>query len=225
MEQTYARGGRGKKIVNKILKNQMKCSFSRRPIIVAALTTVVCLAIIGGFFTRSSDDNFFAIKTYALEEVGGAIAMREIDLLDQPEVLGGYYDSESKRFYVSVGLRYEGENIERVEFITTEGFFAKQYLAQTNPIEDSIPRLYVGAENRLVVCGTDFEIAGSQIILDEKTQPDDLLLFWGTELADRRDIPNQIEIVAIAAFADGKMQEQRIVIDLTGVGLFTFSSS
>ena len=50
--------------------------------------------------------------------------LKEIDLLDQPEYWGGYFDGEN--YFINMGFRYEGKNIKSVTFTTQEGFFATQ---------------------------------------------------------------------------------------------------
>ena len=174
------------------------------------------LALLAVIWEMPNPANMFVVKAYALEEQeDGTIGLRESDLLQQPDVSGGYYDGE--HLYINVGLRYEGENIESVTFTTEEGFFAKQYISALST-EKNVSRLYVGADSTLVLVGTEFEIAGSQITLNGETMTDDLLLFWGME-SETGAHPFKIEMNAVATFHDGRTQEVPISLDLSGVGM------
>ena len=214
----------GKSIIMDKIKNKQKKS---RPVfrmkIAAAVAAVICLAVVGGLLAAPNGENIFSVKAYALGETEeGAIGLREIDLLDQPDVWGSYSDGEN--FFVSVGLRYEGKNIKSVEFSTAEGFFAKQYIDKLSDGK-GITKMYVGADNRLVMYGDEFEIAGDTITLNEDTMTDDLLLFWGTDadfmssIPTRSGLPEIIEITAKAVFKNGKTQEVPVTIDLSGIGM------
>lgn len=206
------------RIINKIKEKQKK----RRPIfrtkMVAAIAVLICLAALGRLFATPSETNIFSVKAYALEQQKeGGVGLREVDLLNQPDVWGGHFDGDN--FYVGVGLRYEGENIKSVDFITTKGFFAKQYINKLSDGE-AISKMYVGPDSRLVMYGEDFEIAGDKITLDDETMTDDLLLFWGIEATNMSEVPKKIEITAKATFNDGKTQELPVTIDLSGEGVF-----
>lgn len=204
------------RMIYKVEEKQKRRRPVFRPKLGAAMAAVLYLAIIGVF--TLTPQNAFAVKAYELEEQEGAIGLRDVDLVDQPDVWGGYYDNEN--FYVSVGLKYEGKNIKNVEFTTAEGFFAKQYIGNLK-MKDGVSRMYVGAENRLVMVGKDFEIAGGSITLDDETMTDDLLLFWGITIPDASDKPEQINIVAKATFNNGKTEEKAITIDISGTGAYS----
>ena len=177
--------------------------------IAAACLGLVLLASLLGM---PGPANTFAVKAYALEEqADGTIGLKETDLLHQPDVWGGYYDGEY--LYINVGLRYEGENIERVTFTTEEGFFAKQSISALSTGEN-VGRLYVGADSTLVLVGTEFEIVGSQVTLNGETMTDDLLLFWGME-SETGAHPSKIEMTAAATFHDGRTQAVPISLDLS----------
>ena len=157
-----------------------------------------CIVLGVSFLNMPNPANAFAVKAYALgEREDGTIQLIETDLINQPDVWGGHFDGDN--FYVSVGLRYEGQNIEHVDFITEEGFFAKQYIDELT-IGDTVSKMYVGADSRLVMYGTEFDIVGNRITLDDETMTDDLLLFWGTPATDISEIPENIEIHSIATF-------------------------
>lgn len=181
------------------------------------------LALLAVIWEMPNPANMFVVKAYALEEQeDGTIGLRESDLLQQPDVWGGYYDGE--HLYINVGLRYEGENIESVTFTTEEGFFAKQSISALSTGEN-VGRMYVGADNTLVLVGTEFEIVGSQVTLSGETMTDDLLLFWGME-SETGAHPNKLEMTAVATFRDGQTQEVPISVDLSsGAGLALFRKS
>ncbi len=218
---------REKCIRQAITREQHRKHPNARLAFVAAMTAVAVMCLLfGNMFLNSQGENVFAVKAYAMErQPDGSIGLREVDVVNQPDGWGGY--SDGKVFYVSVGLKCEGKNIKNVEFSVDEGFFAKQYINHLENNED-IPALYVGAENRLVMYGTDFETVGNKVILDKDTLSEDLLLFWGTENTGMKDIPQKpqkIDIQAKATFNDGKTDERTVTIDLSGPGLIagTFS--
>lgn len=189
----------------------------------ALVAACFCIAVGVSFFHIPNPANAFAVKAYALSEMeDGTIQLIETDLINQPDVWGGHFDGD--HFYVSVGLRYEGHNIEHVDFITEEGFFAKQYIDELT-IGDNVSKVYVGADNRLVMYRTEFDIVGNRITLNDETMTDDLLLFWGTPATDISEIPKNIEINSIATFHDGRTQEHTISVDLSGVGVYTSTTS
>lgn len=161
--------------------------------------------------------NAFFVKAYALEVADdGTVALKETDLLEHPGVWIGHFDEEN--FYLSVGLRYDGRNIKSVDFITENGFFAKQYIGSLS-LEKEISQVYVGPESKLVMYGEEFEIVGDRITLNDETMTDDLLLFWGTQATEMSEVPEQIEIKAIATFYDKRTQEVIIPIDLSQPGM------
>ena len=182
-----------------------------------AVAACLCIVLLGSFFSMPNPANAFLVKTYALEVIDdGTIGLTETDLLDQPDIWGGHFDGEN--FFLNVGLRYEGSNIESVDFITEDGFFAKQYIGNLS-VGDNVSKMYVGAENRLVMYGEEFEIAGDVLTLNEETMTDDLLLFWGTKVSDMREVPKHIEIRAVAKFNDGRTQEATVPINISGTGV------
>lgn len=194
-----------------------KRPFFRSAFTLATTAVVVICLLFGNMLLNPHGDNVFSVKAYAMEQnADGSIGLREVDVVDQPDVWGGYTDG--KVFFVSVGLKCEGENIKSVEFSTDEGFFAKQHIGDLKNSED-VMTMYVGAESRIAVYGTDFETVGDKIILDKDTLTDDLLLFWGTENNDLKDIPQKIDIQAKATFNDGGTDERTVTIDLSGTGL------
>lgn len=189
----------------------------------ALVAACLCIALVGSFFNIPNPANAFVVKAYALGEMDdGTIKLIETDLINQSDVWGGHFDGDN--FYVSVGLRYEGHNIESVEFTTEEGFFAKQYIDKL-AIGENVSKMYVGADNRLVMYGTEFDIVGNTLTLNDETMTDDLLLFWGTNAKDMSEVPQNVEISAIATFQDGRTQESTVSVDLSGVGVYSATVS
>jgi len=193
-----------------------------------AMVACLCLVVVGALTIPNLQNvpnpaNIFVVKAYALGEMDdGTIKLIEADLVNQPDVWGGHFDGDN--FYVSVGLRYEGNNIESVDFITEEGFFAKQYIDELT-MGENVSKMYVGADNRLVMYGTEFDVVGNIVTLNDETMTDDLLLFWGTRAAEMGAVPQNIEINTIATFYDGRTQEVPISIDLSGTGVFSYKIS
>ena len=189
----------------------------------ALAAACLCIALVAAYWNMPNPANAFVVKAYALGETeDGTIQLIETDFIDQPDVWGGHFDGD--HFYVSVGLRYEGHNIESVEFTTEEGFFAKQYIDKL-AFGENVSRMYVGADNRLVMYGTEFDIVGNTLTLNDETMTDDLLLFWGTNAKDMSEVPQNVEIKAIATFQDGRTQESTVSVDLSGVGVYSATVS
>lgn len=202
---------------NYLAESESEASKKQNWLKYGAVAACLCIVLLGSFFSMPNPANAFLVKTYALEVTDdGTIGLTETDLLDQPDVWGGHFDGEN--FFLNVGLRYEGSNIESVDFIAEEGFFAKQYIGDLS-VGDNVSRVYVGAENRLVVYGDEFEISGNVLTLNEETMTDGLLLFWGTQVSDMREVPKHIEIRAVAKFNDGRTQEIVLPVDISGTGV------
>ena len=154
----------------------------------------------------------------------GTIKMREVNLLEDRQTWSSYYDGVD--FLLSINLKCEGENIKSVNFYTDDGFFAKQYLKMKNGkiiLEDGVPASFSGNGDgtyTITMYGDDFEKIGSSFTLNKDDMTDDLLLFIGTSVTNRRDFPSQMIIRAVATFNDGKTQEETLIVDLTkGMGL------
>ncbi len=183
----------------------------------------LCAALLRPTIGIPNPANAFSVNAYALElGSDGTIKLKETDLIEQPDIWGGHCDGEN--FYVNVGLRYDGSNIRSVDFTTETGFFAKQYIDNL-AVGENVSKLYVGADNRLVMYGTEFEIVGGTVTLNKETMTDDLLLFWGTKAAEMAEVPKHIDIKATAAFYDGRTQEVSVPIDLSGMGITSFTLS
>ncbi len=186
----------------------------RRPKWKYAAAACLCLALAGAFLGGPAPADAFTVKAYALEcgEDGG-VRLAETDLLERQEILGGRFDGEN--FYLNIGLRAEGQNIDHVAFTAKEGFFATQRVGDLTSGKN-VSKLYVGPENRLAVYGREFKAAGSEITLDGGTEAEDLLLFWGIRVPDAGSLPQQAEIKAVVTFRDGKTEETSVTIPLRG---------
>ena len=133
-------------------KTNRKRQIYKRAMTLATAAAVLLFAIFGTNWLSPSSDNFFAIRVYAMEhQADGSIALREIDFADLSSGWGGYFDGDA--FYVSIGLRYEGDNIQSVTFSVDNGFFATQDI-RSFVHEEGSPLIFVGPERRLVMHGT-----------------------------------------------------------------------
>lgn len=184
----------------------------------AAAAAMVCLAVLLHALLPQAPSGVFTVKAYALDfDANGTVVLREEDLLEKSDYWGGYCDGEN--YYVSMGFRYEGENIDRVTFTTEEGFFAKQWIS-SDLSEEQVSAIYVGPENKLIVFGEEFDVSGSSVTLEGSAMEEGLLLFWGVEALSSDDIPKNPRITAEAVFRDGSTQTVDVHLDLSGVGVF-----
>ncbi|MCL2057679.1 MAG: hypothetical protein FWH01_01285 [Oscillospiraceae bacterium] len=178
--------------------------------------------------------NAFYLTTYGLvQNPDGSIELRDVPLSGGKDFRSSY--SDGSVLYVSVNLKYSGENIERVDFFTDDGFFAKQYLKIENGNVVEEPRAMShsdpsNAENALITMyGYDFDAIGSSFTLYKDSVTDDYLLFLGTEINGNNDwriAPPQMTVRAVATFNDGTTQEEMYALDLTndiGMGVIQHS--
>ncbi len=184
----------------------------------AAVAALLCLVVVLYALLPQQPAGLFTVKAYALDlDEDGMVVLREEDLLEKSDYWGGYCDGEN--YYVSMGLRYEGENIERVTFTTQEGFFAQQRITPDIP-EEQVSSIYVGPENKLIVFGEEFTVSGSSVTLEGTEMEEGLLLFWGIQALSADDIPKNPNITAEAVFRDGGTQTVNVCLDLSGMGVF-----
>lgn len=183
-----------------------------------AAAAVLCLAILLQALPSSPSVGVFTVKAYALDlDEHGAVVLREADLLEKSDYWGGYCDGEN--YYINLGLRYEGENIESVTFTTEEGFFARQQITPEMS-ENQVSKMYIGPENQLIVFGEDFDICGDSVTLKGSEMEEGLLLFWGVQAASADDIPKNPRITAKAVFQNGSTQTIDVNLDLSGMAVF-----
>lgn len=183
-----------------------------------AAAALLCLAILAQTFLPKQAGGVFTVKSYALDlDEGGRVVLREEDLLAKSDYWGAYCDGEN--FYINMGFRYEGENIERVTFTTGEGFFAQQRITP-GMSEEEVSCIYAGPENQLMVFGEEFTACGSSVTLEGSEMEEGLLLFWGVEALSTDDIPKNPHITAEAVFRDGSTQTADIHLDLSGTGVY-----
>jgi len=184
--------------------------------IAACLCIAVLMVIIAPLFSENS----FALKAYAMSSMeDGTISFKETDLLTQSDTWGGYYDGEF--FYLNVGLGYEGENIRNVELVIENGFFATQSNTD-NKQELSSPKIYVSADNRLIMNGTSFTVEGNTFVLDTPANENNLI-FVAVPTKDVTSFPEEIIITATATFKDGSKQVLETSLDLSGTGVFIWT--
>lgn len=184
----------------------------------AAIAAMVCLAVLLHTLIPQQPAGIFTVKAYALDlDDSGAVVLREEDLLEKSDYWGGYYDGEN--YYINMGFRYEGENIQQVTFTTEEGFFAQQQITPGMSQED-ISAIYAGPENDLIVFGEEFTVCGSSVTLEGAEMAEGLLLFWGIQALSADDIPKNPQITAEAVFQDGSTQTVDVRLDLSGMGVF-----
>lgn len=184
----------------------------------AAAAALVCLAVLLHTLLPQKPAGLFTVKAYALDlDEGGAVVLREEDLLAKSDYWGAYCDGEN--FYINMGLRYEGENIESVTFTTEEGFFAQQWITPGMSEED-VSAIYAGPEKQLVVFGEEFTLCGSSVTLEGSEMEEGLLLFWGIQALSTDDIPRNPQMTAKAVFQDGSTQTIPVTLDLSGTGVY-----
>ena len=183
-----------------------------------AAAALLCLVILAQTLLPKQAGGVFTVKAYALDlDEGGAVTLQEEDLLAKSDYWGAYCDGEN--FYINMGFRYEGENIERMTFTTEEGFFAQQRVTP-GMSEEEVSCIYAGPENQLMVFGEEFTACGSSVTLEGSEMEEGLLLFWGVEALSTDDIPKNPHITAEAVFRDGSTQTADIHLDLSGTGVY-----
>jgi hypothetical protein len=196
-----------------IKQTDFQKQYNKRPLIRSAVAfaataaIIVCVLLIS-VFSNTQMDNMFTIRAYAMEQhTDGSVVLREIDLVNQQDVWGGYFDGEN--LFINIALQPVGENIQSVEFRIDTGFFAKQYIVRENGVivlPENAPWLFVGDDN-IAMFGTDFEIMGSSFTFFADEITEDLLLFWGQEW-DETTRPQNVIVYALAIFNDGGQQEE-----------------
>lgn len=203
------------RVLARIREKQARRSRSLRWALPAAAAAALALAVLAGTVFPRDAGNVFTVRAYALEEsADGGVVLRETDLYDQSAGWGGYYDG--KNLFISIGMKYDGSNIESVTFSAETGFLAAQHISDYEKGSPSdVTKVYVGPDEKLVMIGETFEILGPEITF-EGAMDDDLLLFWGTESPDGDSIPDSIELTATARFRNGETQTVPVSVPLKG---------
>ena len=212
------------RVLAKVKDKRARRSHSLRWAIPAAAAAVLALAILAGTVFTPDSGNAFTVQAYALEEsADGSVVLRETDLYDQSAGTGGYYDGEN--LYISIGLKYDGNNIESVTFSTETGFLAAQHISDYDE-PDRVSQTRVGPEEKLVMIGESFDILGPEVTF-EGAMDEDLLLFWGVESPDGDYIPDSVELVATARFTNGETRTLPVSVPLkgedVGVGVIAYA--
>ena len=204
------------RVLSRIEEKQARRRRSLRWAMPAAVAAVLALAVLAGTVFTPDVGNTFTVQAYALEETAdGSVVLRETDLYDQSAGTGGYYDGEN--LFISIGLKYDGNNIERVTFSTETGFLAAQHISDYDE-PDRVSQTRVGPEEKLVMIGESFDILGPEVTFDG-AMDEDLLLFWGVESPDGDYIPDSVELVATARFHNGETQTIPVSVPLKGEGV------
>jgi hypothetical protein len=198
----------------------------RSAVALTATAAIIVCILLFNIFQNTHVDNMFSIRAYAMEQhADGTVVLREIDLVNQQDAWGGYFDGEN--LFINIALQPVGENIQSVEFRIDTGFLAKQYIVRENGVivfPENALQVFTGDGN-IAVFGTDFEIMGSSFTFAADEMNEDLLLFWGQEW-DEMTKPQNVMVYALAVFDDGEQQEEIIELafgDSTGIVTQDFS--
>ncbi|MCL1794399.1 MAG: hypothetical protein FWG34_11085 [Oscillospiraceae bacterium] len=219
-------------VKNRVFHKVMAKQHKKRPLFkaaasLAAAAAVICLIVFGSMLMPPHNENIFSLKAYATEQQpDGSIALREVDLLSgQTHYLSTYSDGNDS--CVSVDLKCDGENLERVDFYIDDDFFKLQNSPLPIHLENGeIVTMEVvpstGITFRKGSADIDFTLAiantskipGTLKFPDTFKLEDDFPLSLGTEISGGRKIPSTITIRAVATFNDGKTQEETITFNL-----------
>jgi len=189
---------------------------ARLPAIIIAAAVVICV-VLSTLLLPAHTSNSFIVKAYAIDLQTDSNINKSDLLNQQDEWTRGYYIDGV--LYIRVRLICEGEDIENVDFIVTEGFFASQRQRIFTDGE-GLPMYYDGdgLEPLLVGYG-GIDAIGDSVTLNKSSLDDELRLFWGMnnwEWSDLDSIPKEIVIQARATFNDGKTAQQTVTVDLSG---------
>ncbi|MCL2409104.1 MAG: hypothetical protein FWC96_05745 [Oscillospiraceae bacterium] len=211
-----------RRVFEKAMRKQPKKYLSVRTF--AATAAVLVLAVLGYTLLTPQSGNSFFVRAYALiEQADGTIGLHEVDVIDRSRVkeqisIWQISEHDDERFFISVGLRHGGKNIESVEFSVDEGFFATQLISDFNKEAFSsfnnktfrvAGSIHTGSHNPLFC--TDFVVVGNTITSEQLY--DDLLLFWGTYHNGLQNILDYIVIRATATFYNGETETLMVTID------------
>lgn len=196
----------------------------KRPVLrsLAALATaaaIFAVAVWGNMLLNPK--NTFTVNAYAMEaNAEGKVELHSFDLVNQPEIWSGY--ATDSTLFINVGLNCEGENVESVAFSVDNGTFAKLNIDETKfaPSQSS-SLLYINKDEKIPLSYLDFVPEGNEIVIHENELSDHLLVFWGKEIENIKNLPDKIDIMATVTFVDGKTKQQTITIDLSGEGVYS----
>jgi hypothetical protein len=188
-------------------QTKMRPLYKRSAITLATAAALVFCIIFGNMLMNPQVSNFFAVSAYAMElQDDGSITLREINIHTNDK-LRGFSDGEYT--FLNIGLRYSGENLKMVEFSVNGGFLAQQYILDEHSRE--VPMIV--SDNAIHLYGFDFERLGSNVVFENYTMPDNLLMFLGFS-GEIDDLPETATLYAVATFNDGTTQEETIVIEI-----------
>jgi hypothetical protein len=218
-------------VKNRVFEQAMTGRHKKRPLFkaaasLAAAAAVICLIVFGSMLMPPHNENIFSLKAYATEQQpDGSIALREVDLLSgQTHYLSTYSDGNDS--YVSVDLKCDGENLERVDFYIDDDFFKLQNSPLPIHLENGeivtmevVPSTGItfrkgSADIDFTLAIANTKIPDTFLLPDTFKLEDDFPLSLGTEISGWREIPSTITIRAVATFSDGKTQEETITFNL-----------
>lgn len=208
----------------------------RWPAAAAACLVLVIAAALAGRL-RLDRPNMFTVQAYAYDP--GDDAPSQDDVLENTRNWVGQYVDGA--LYISLWLRWEGQNVEDVTLETSSGRFARQVIPADlaamdsealadAQLQDRAFLVDVGAEEhdlRLVSYGTDFENLGQRFTVAPGELTDELRLFWAMDIpgmnTDNQDrlLPEGFSLTATARFKDGQTQQVPIEADLSEIPSYT----
>ena len=200
-------------------KNRKKKHSFRPLVALASAAAVLMVAILGSSLFGA--DNTFSIDAYAVEtDKDGKIELHSFDLVDQPEIWSGY--ATDSTMFVNVGFRCKGENIKSVKFSAADGVFAKLRVDEKKV--ETIKKttaFYIKKDEQIPLSSFDFEVAGSDMTVDGDLMTEDLLIFWGKDIYNIKNLPAKVDIDVNVTFKNGETEKKTVTLDLSGEGIYS----
>lgn len=208
----------------------------RGPMAAAACLVLVIAAALAGRLWLDRP-NMFTVQAYAYDP--GEDAPDQGDVLEKTRNWVGQYVDGA--LYISLWLRWEGQNVEDITLETASGRFARQYIPADLAAMDSealanaqlqdrafLVDVGVGEHDlRLVSLGDDFEDLGQRFTIAPEELTDQLRLFWAMDIpgltTDSQDelLPDGFSLTATARFRDGQTQQVPIQAYLSHIPSYT----
>ena len=207
--------------IRKKIEKRIYVRMRTNRLIVKGVVLSCVAAFLWLFVCFQAPTNEFLFHVYALEQTeSNELIIKEIGINEQTTVWGGYYDGEN--YYLNLGFRCGGENIEYVRLSTTASFFAKQTLSEDGSVF-SRPALFLGSENRLALQGTEFDVLDDSVVLKrEELLMDDYLIFLGISDFRAFQCTEKIEVTADVFYQDGTSRTYPISFDFSNNIAFIF---
>ena len=196
-----------------------KPSLYRRSLAMAATAAVLVIGFVfGSMWINPQSNNTFTFVVFAAElQADGTIEMRMLKHTHQSGAWLGHFDG--RYLYIGVILDVAGENIADVNFSIRNGFFAKQYI-ELGEERHKLSTFDEFGNEIIIVFGTDFELLGTEVALDN-IQADDLLLFVAVPHEHGNVLVPDIEIQVYVVFDDGERQSDTIILSFDDMVGFT----